>query len=1710
MIINLPKLGAVKFRDDLTTEEFDAQIAALAKKYDFEKELRPDYGPVEGFTRGVSRGFKRLGSTLGDVLPAMGASALGYDEYAQRQLEEAKQTEKEIQKYNPPEFKSFKDVEGVGDAVGFVGETVGEQAANLATVLGTGGAGALAGRAGIGVFLGSYSLNAPEIFQNVYEKTGQLEPGVTALYGAGAAALDSLLPAAILSKLTGPQKVGIVEAILKKSGMDAGLARKGAANVLAGLGLEGVTEASQEALSVSAEKFVAENPQIFESEDLDRLMEAGVRGAVAGGVFRGVSAVPERFAEKRAEERTDKGAAEFLAQEELAEQDKANQLSQKFEEEVLNINTQAPTEQERQQRAEELGSVFNENYINQIEEIEKVNAEQEAETEKQNLKQELNEKLKTPEGVDDIIANIGTYFGDYSKSQQNTIREDLKRYKAGTGKYKGAGLRDNVQREYEDIFADVEPTSPDILTSQKLKDDFGLSMQEAKTKGERNLINKLKDKSIGNPAIRETLQDIVDTGGARFAGKAQERVVNAAEKILNVKGVQLTLSEKGTPKATVVKPKIDTTYTTSKPANQGQSFTFGKAVLNRYKKLKEAKQNLENLKETVDRIKPTTEEKGKIEIAEQRVKNARSDLGKYIRTEVGAPYWLDTKSLNDGMKLKRQFNAIDESFDIEQKLDQITQQEQQNEAITRSNTQGVEPSGKPRPKFDDTKGPTGPQRVGMADTAGAVDTGPVGARVRDNTLTPSEGIQGDLFPIQKQAAERMETLPRERISQQRNIQQERTMSLSQLSSVLNNMVGPVKPAEVTPKPQTENTLSQLENAVDQAPVQNKKLSEISSLDTENPSVKSAKKIIQAIESDVKDKPKGTPQHVRQAATVASRLPPLMQNFFQGLLSMANKVELYGKRLPAIKNMQTLLENRALLHDELYLEIQKMADKALKLLKKTDKVTRDKFNKVTLELSRLNIDPRNPKNANVPLVKQFKSLPQELQDTAIRFTEKYEELGNKMFDIFSTLSPKVGAQLKLKFQRNRVAFYHPLRRQGDHWLYYIDQNGEAVAQSFRSIKEREQAIQALPEGIDQSTIRTPTKIENMTVRQAPPAGFMGQLIKLLQEEGVSEAIQNEAYQMYLSLFPTQSLQQQFKGRKGGEGTGIKGYTEDVLQGFVDVGSRMARQLSNVAYRPKLDEAFTDLNEQYEQQGSPADLAPVMADLTNQRSFLENPVAGPLVNLLGKWSYFWYIGGNVSSALINTTQLPMTVYPMLAGQYGTAKATAAMANAQKEYFKGGFDDTRDFARDYSYGVNATGELKTLYDEALKAAAIRRGAGAELQDLRGQKVEDYNGAWGKTQTLLSWIFQNSERYNREITLISAFNLARQAGDSVEVAIQKAIDLTVKAHSHALPEAGPRLFQQGPGKVFFTFKRFAQAQIYNVARLATLALSQTDPTTRKIAAKQLMGIMGMTWAIAGIVGLPAFGAVNLMANALYAMLYDDDEMFDLEEWIQKSWGTLAARGGINELFGIDVASRTGYFGMIWRDDDRRLQEVGYIPYVLERLGGPAFQIGVNAERASRDFVRGEWVRGVEQVTPLAVRNVIKGMRYMSEGALTRSGQPLKEDFTAFESAMQLLGFTSTELSEKYQKNNALSKANRKIEQRRSALLDSIYLARKQNDTKGVERVQEKIRKFNSAYPSYRITPETIYQSRIGKDRRIKESTDGIYINPKLRRKLEQEIIGD
>jgi hypothetical protein len=301
-----------------------------------EPEPTKDTGIFSMAGRALARGAKQTGSLIGDVLPAMAASAVGADEYAARQMAEAAQTQKEIEQKYGARYKSLEDVKGPGDYIPFALETALEQVPGMATALipgagfGVAGGrmaaaaaakkaaergaaeaaaakygaqaaatGAMRGQIG-GAFLGSYALNAPEVFQNIFEETGgQMEPAAAALAGSVSAALDSILPVAILKQMGPNVKAGVVENLLEKSGMPSPLARKVVGAAVTGASTEGLTEGAQEAISIAAEKFVQENPEVWGSKEFNRLIESSVRGAVGGGAFGAAGAGAGAYLEGR-------------------------------------------------------------------------------------------------------------------------------------------------------------------------------------------------------------------------------------------------------------------------------------------------------------------------------------------------------------------------------------------------------------------------------------------------------------------------------------------------------------------------------------------------------------------------------------------------------------------------------------------------------------------------------------------------------------------------------------------------------------------------------------------------------------------------------------------------------------------------------------------------------------------------------------------------------------------------------------------------------------------------------------------------------------------------------------------------------------------------------------------------------------------------------------------------------------------------------------------------------------------------------------------------------------------------------------------------------------------------------------------------------------------------------------------------------------------
>ena len=833
-----------------------------------------------------------------------------------------------------------------------------------------------------------------------------------------------------------------------------------------------------------------------------------------------------------------------------------------------------------------------------------------------------------------------------------------------------------------------------------------------------------------------------------------------------------------------------------------------------------------------------------------------------------------------------------------------------------------------------------------------------------------------------------------------------------------------------------------------------------------------------------------------ALNAFSRVPDSLLSAALGFMTMPQIAEVYGGELPSINKLILALENRAVSLMNRRQHVSENIQKWYKIANQ-HKESLPKFfdiaNKTTLD----QIDVLDPAQANNPLTKQFKQLPQGLQDVYAGMRKEYDDNAKEFMALMTkNLSGSAASKMRTMFESGRLKVYLPLTRQGDYWLTFKDAAGERVSMAFESPRERALAAdKALKAGATE--LKAHARLSQISFRTAPPTGFMGSVIAELVQNKVDPAVIDNIYQTYMSLFPAESLRQQFRAREG-----VAGFNEDVFQAYANVASKMAQQLSNLEYADPVESSVAGIRQEATETPTTT-IRDVVENIERQLEFLRNPVNGSLVSKASYFSYMMFIAGNVSSAVVNLTQLPIVVFPLLGGKYGFDKATAAMQRATSMYYKGGKDNNSEFLPDFTFGANAKGEYKQLYDTAVARAAIRRSTGYEITEARRMSVEDYTGRRAKIEHGLGWIFQNSERANREITLIAAFDLARQNGKDVNEAIEEALKVVNDAHGASLAEIGPRFFQQGIGKVAFTFKRFAQSQIYLLGKLFNQAFRGADPETKRIARRQLLGISGMAYAFAGIQGMPLYGAVSLLAEM---MLGSDDEPFDMDAEIRAAFGDIGYKGPINQMLAIDIASRTGFNGLLWREDPKRLAEVGPTIYALEQAAGPAYGAFRSAERGLKLINEGEIERGMEALVPSFVRNGMKAFRLGTEGALTKDGTPIVDDINAYNVFMQVFGFNPADLAEAQARAGAMKAAEKTILARRGALLDKLDAARMSGDMDGVDEVRDAINNFNDKNPGRRITSETIAQSYQTRRRNERESVDGVTLDRNMRAQLMEE----
>ena len=1756
MIINLPKLGPVKFRDDLTPDQFQSQLTALSQKYGFELP-RPEYGLGESFTKGVSRGLSRMGSVITDTIPALAGSALGQDEYAREQLEEAKAKEAELQRTNPAQFTSYKQIEGLGDFARFSAETLGETVPDILGIIGTGGiGGALGKRAAVkgaeevaanlakkeairdvlpggvgaerlgqlnaaaikeaapeiakqkafgqaaGVYLGSYAVNTPDVFQSIYENTGELAPGASLLFGGAVAALDAVLPAQLLKSMTQTQKLSIAEKVLEKSGMQSGLLRKAAAIVPVTAAKEGLTEGAQEFITAAAEKFVDENQDLFSSENFNRYIESAVRGAVAGGPFGGLQAVGERLGERGEQKR--KEYEEYQRQAEAAQPREPQQLDLFAPGEITppspgEITPPSP------------GLTFPSS-IPPTPPEEPVTARTEYEGEKKYRKAQLGLRQQPYEVQSNAIPGQMEMFDEKGKP---TLEADVKRIEAqveAARKQKVAEGKADAQALKEAI-AELAPKDIDLLNYAG---------------------------GIGRTGLFQLVQQatqIPQRKGAVPQGKAQPTTEETApeEQAPPTVLTPERLKDMGlSPRAGIYKRLVGKDLLNDEAAIRAEIETatgnpnLSKATITALEAL-EGQMPLVLTQPTpeslAERTTPTapefqTQEPQQAAVSEVPKEQTASDFtapkGAVVE-EPTAPVQYSPEEVWDDMDTGVLFADLtkeNKQLWEEAVRSRLATSQRADDIAARNGISKKEAKRKkPVPEEELTEEPADIGEREAAEIDDITDLEKAKARVGEavsklvssiggkNNLTPEE--QGSLSELMSALGELMYQLVRSGV-------RTFTEALPKAKKAANQ-----KAPEISKYVTNED----YEKLFEEAQKAHLKI------------LKETPKADQTLFTKIVNQPfnalpPATQEITNGAFNALSNVPATLRQAALGFLSLDQIAEVYGTIMPSIKKLIDVLERRATTVSRQREFLEKNANKYHEVFKKYTAEQKEKFFQTFFDTTVDQIDPltvtvketinsngqtkrdrtysltKNPATASNPITQAFYAMPKDVQEVYVDMRREYDKYADALEDLITKdVSPGTAKKLRTQFELRRLKVYLPLFRQGNYWLSYTDSSGEPVVMAFTTERERQLEKQRASNE-KAKDIKEFARFDDVISRDGrPPVGFVGKILETLKDERVPERVLDQVYSSYLSLFPAESVRQMYRKRKG-----VAGYETDAVEVYANVGSRMVNQIGNLAHAKEIDSAINGIVAEGEQDGSMA-ARDVVNNITAQTKYMMNPVPNKWSARASSFSYYMYIAGNVSSALINLTQLPIVVYGLLAGEYSASDAYAAMKSATTMYLNGGKDSNSEFLPDWTFGAskNLRPDLKRLYDKAVQQAVIRRSTSHEIVDMRKTTAGDYTGLRAKAETGLAWMFQNSERANREITLIAAYELARKKGLSEEAAITKAMDTVKAAHGSSLSETGPRFFQGDILRVVFTFKRFAQSQIYLLQKLFRQAFLNADPEVRSVARKQLVGIYGMAFMFAGAQGLPLYGATAMLAGFLMG---DDDDPVDIDGYVNEAVGDLIYKGPVNQLLNIDIAGRTGFNNLVWRDNPKRLAEVGPVTYAIEQLAGPSYSAALNVQRGLGMISDGEVWRGFEALTPGAVRNVAKGFRFAIDGATNRDGVPIVEDVNAYNVVMQIAGFTPADLAEAYARAGAKKQIEKKILERRTSLLDKLYAARQDGDLDGVQEIREAIRDFNEKNPekNVRIEQSTMDRSYRGHKQREREMEDGVRINPALKRRLNEE----
>ncbi|MDY0304441.1 MAG: PLxRFG domain-containing protein, partial [Sphaerochaeta sp.] len=572
-------------------------------------------------------------------------------------------------------------------------------------------------------------------------------------------------------------------------------------------------------------------------------------------------------------------------------------------------------------------------------------------------------------------------------------------------------------------------------------------------------------------------------------------------------------------------------------------------------------------------------------------------------------------------------------------------------------------------------------------------------------------------------------------------------------------------------------------------------------------------------------------------------------------------------------------------------------------------------------------------AYISAVEHISSIRSRERNNLLSYIEAVSEAGS---DARNELMMKFNASFS-----NLQGAYWPLARFGDFVLEYTAVDGFRHVEHFMTIAERNASKADLMEGgVDPATVKEDYKNKTPRGSVAIPQMLIDQLrtaatAKAMQGvnpndpdavAAVNESVQatiDDMNQIWLRWQPETSALKNSVRRKN-----VKGFSEDMLRGYLTYMQAHATSIAWSEQGKKIEADIKSLSDDL--SGKKAEGAVditmdrhILNDLRNRVQALRSVSVGSAASFLGKLGTGYYMT-SPSIALVQMTQLGVLTLPKLATEFGLGKASAALAAGTKDAFSKKFtrgpmfedpvinmifDNLRAVVTDENRALppargkelgdrlytreQLLSQMRDLTPDQVKLLTLREAMARNLLDISAAH-EAYELTRGKDpKSMRSKIFKLamlpmslSELTSRKAAILATLNLAQGKGKNFFESMDSIADVVDDTlYSYAKENKGSAM-QGGFTRVLLQFQHYRIMTGIRLALLFNNAIRGETPEVKAAARKEFIGVMGMSGAFAGTMGLPM---ASLLFSCL-AMFDDDDDPQDYKlmytNWLKEQFG--------------------------------------------------------------------------------------------------------------------------------------------------------------------------------------------------------------------------------